>query len=339
MPPPVHGATLLSLFVYVRHGARAPAWADSARAGDVWHCGRRVVEPPHRIPRFNGHRVHVGLNPSESHAFPPDCQELDLLDIGFDQHEALGAAYRNYTTRTTGLLPEEYDPALVSVLSTYTPRTIASAVGFMHGLYPPKKDGETLLINETWVHEHWDFEKLWQDPLFNSRVKESKKILKPILKFFNWTRLHPFNVLDRVEAFMPRKCSNHSIDEIVTDELYERMMWDQDFFYYRLREVLPDSGFKTVWKEIDERIEDVLTGRSPVRFRLISDHDTMVAQVAAGFGGPYFMGRPPFASHVGVEVWQLEEPCLRVVGNGQVIKVRGQELTALSELRERFLKN
>jgi hypothetical protein len=99
-------------------------------------------------------------------------------------------------------------------------RTIASAVGFMHGLYRPEMDGEELFMNETGFWSGDDSQMLPCDSIFERRVSDSKKILNKVHSFFQWERLHPLNLLTIGDFFMAARCSNNSYNEIVTDELY-----------------------------------------------------------------------------------------------------------------------
>ena len=45
---------------------------------------------------------------------------------------------------------------------------------------------------------------------------------------------------------------------------------------------------------------------------------------------------PPFASHLAVELWQTEKPCLRFVYNGEVLQFKGKDLTPLDEFKSIF---
>jgi hypothetical protein len=81
-----------------------------------------------------------------------------------------------------------------------------------------------------------------------------------------------------------------------------------------------------------------LERKSRVLFTLVAAYDVNLASIVAGLGHGDLIGRPPYASHVAVELWHLEELFVRFVANGQVLKVAGQEITPLSEFRKRFSK-
>jgi hypothetical protein len=115
VPPPIPHGTLISLFVFIRHGARTPFLYQSPSVEGVWHCGHRVAAPPHRIPIIKGHPVSLQFNAKSDRPYAPDCREGELLDEGFTQLESLGAAYRTYLTEMNALLPRRYAPEMIAV--------------------------------------------------------------------------------------------------------------------------------------------------------------------------------------------------------------------------------
>lgn len=59
-----------------------------------------------------------------------------LTSVGERQHCLLGRLRRHQYIEKTNLLPEQYDPNLISVRSTDVPRTLVSAQSYLIGLYP-----------------------------------------------------------------------------------------------------------------------------------------------------------------------------------------------------------
>jgi hypothetical protein len=336
VPSPVPQTTLISLFLFFRHGARTTFGDLLWPEGTAWHCGHRIVEPPHRIPIIGHHRLPLGFSPDERHEYPPSCNRDQLLDEGFNQLERLGASYRRYLTGTIDLLPLRLNRSLIEVKSTYTDRTVGSAVGFMHGLYHPEADGELLDVTQVSFWEGQAAENLPGNPLLKKLVAESRRILRPMLEKFGWMDSDPFWIMALADVFLPRRCSNNSYDEVVTDEMYDRMLDDFSFLTCLSRSMVTEREWTPIWRGIDESLKRQLSGQSSVRLTVTAAHDTTLASILNGLGQCGFLNRPPYASHIAVEVWQADELFVRFVGNGQVIPVEGKNLTRLVELRKRF---
>jgi hypothetical protein len=167
-------------------------------------------------------------------------------------------------------------------------------------------------------------------------VSESRQILAPLLEHFNWTDLKPVEVLMMGDFFVASKCSNNTYDPIVTDDLYERMMADFDFLTANARSKMAEAELTSIWREIDEGVKTLLSGTSRARFTLIAGHDATLASILAGIGHPNLLGRPPYASHIAVELWRLEDLFIRFVVNGKVVAFEGSELTPVLDLKKRF---
>jgi acid phosphatase len=257
------------------------------------------------------------------------------LDEGFNQLEALGATYRTYLTTTTKLLPARYDPSLIAVKSTHTPRTLGSAIGFLHGLYPPDTDGELVPVNETNFWWADDTQVLTGDPVFEARHPESRRLFSEVLEHFHWTNLRPVEMFMIGDFFVSSKCSNNTFDPIVNDEIYERMMEDFDFLTTNARPKMAEAELASIWKEVDSGIQNFLKEPSKAKFTLIGGHDVTLSSIYAGLGQEK-RGRPPYAAHVAVEVWKRDEMYVRFVINGEVVKFDGAELTPLAKMRKRF---
>jgi acid phosphatase len=338
--------TLISIFLFIRHGARTPSLRESPDTTGIWNCGNRAIEPPHRIPVVNGTPRFLGFNASTPPDFPPTCRDGGLLDIGFDQLVALGAAYREYLTGAIRFLPPAFDPALVSVKASHLGRAVESAVGFMHGLYPPETDGEVLQVEQTGVSGadplvpgeaeakalvSGGVTGFFNTPVFQKRADETKQILKPLLDSLNSSDVPPFRILTTGDFVIARHCSGNSYPSVVTEEMYERMASDLDFVIGECYHRVVDSVFPPLVRFIFTGIDDWYAQKSRVQFTLLSGHDITLVAFLEGLAAGLEVTSPPYASHVAVELWHLDRPHIRVSLNGEVLL-----LVPLSEFRRRF---
>lgn len=74
-----------------------------------------------------------------------------------------------------------------------------------------------------------------------------------------------------------------------------------------------------ILSEIVNRFVDMTTGKSPVRFALLSAHDTVVAPLVAALEG-FDCRWPPYASRVVFELWESQSRYYtRILYNGRTI--------------------
>jgi hypothetical protein len=158
--------TLISLFLFVRHGARHH-FRGRARLLPVFGAVAMRLSPLRTASRslmaipFFSHRILLREH------FPARLCGGELLDIGFAQLRALGSSYRKYLTNAISLLTPACNTAEVLVRSTGTSRTVASAVWFMDGLYRPEKDGGERR-SQWFSRDDRHIKKLRSDPVTSS---------------------------------------------------------------------------------------------------------------------------------------------------------------------------
>ena len=346
-PPPIPNATLLSLFLFTRHGARTSSrrWEKSPERLGTWECGHRHLLPNHRTAIVNGVKMDLAFNASQTYSFPPSCDEGALLDEGFDQHVSLGKLYRRYLVDNTRLLPEKFNPDLVQVRASHYKRCVESAVGFMQGLYEPEGPGEELNIttgNEThevlcpFVAAGPEFVKAamsWSETdEFKEWVADADEVVAALNKDFNITYDHIVEYLLIGGYFMTYKCHGDSI-EPVDDALYAKLIANMAYFEAGYLNYSKPLGDAPIWKLVFDEVDSYYGLETQTKFSLFSGHDVTLAALLVSLGLVDYTSPPPFASHLAVEVWYTTRPHIRIVYNGQVVPVNGRDLTPLSEFK------
>jgi hypothetical protein len=347
-PAVVPNATLISLFLFTRHGARTPTYhAGWPRSQGEWHCGGRYADPNVRIPLVNGHPTNFGMNSSSVHKYPPTCIDGALLDRGFDQMKSLGAFYRPYLVDDTSLLPDRFLASRVHVHASWLRRSHESALAFFEGLYPPSSPGETLNIeagdrtdamvpginlSDDWDGAVYDF--VDSSPDLQLRLQSAKKLYTPLLDRYNVSSRTALDYLTIADLFHPYRCGNGELSEMIDDALFERMLSDMaavEFGYISAARNKTCARLKTmVLRELDAQFAQ----EKAARFTLFSGHDLTLVTVLAGIGYKGLKIVPQYAAHLALEIWHSDRPYVRFVFNGDVIPVRGKELLPLSEYRE-----
>jgi hypothetical protein len=346
-PPPILNATLMSLFLFVRHGTRTPTFLPGwpPPSGD-WHCGSRHT-PRIRVPFVNGVHHSLAFNASSAHPFSATCGEGSLLDEGFDQLVALGRLYRTYVIDTHKLVPNTLNPELVRIQSSWVGRAIESAVAFTEGFYPPEADGETLNIvtgNQSFdvlvpgFATGSDFGDLPKQFVASEkaapRLERAFQTYKPIFDHFNISSTEPIDWLAIGDLFIPYHCGHNDLSYQLPDGLYEQMLSDLAFLSYGYM-IFREKTYDPIRQFLIDQIEALFAMESKVRFCLLSGHDLTLTALLSGIG--YESEVPPgYASHLAVEVWHAGRPMLRFVLNGEVVRVGGRQMIPLADFKSNY---
>ncbi|KAH0790023.1 histidine acid phosphatase [Histomonas meleagridis] len=346
VPPVVPNATLLTLLLFTRHGARVPFqhW-ESPDVKYEWHCGENYYKRNHRIPLVNGVPTNFSYNSSEKHSFGPSCNDGSLLDQGVQQHINLGASFRKYLVDQTHLLPEQFNSQLIYVRSSYALRCIESGVAFIDGLYPPLSEGETLYVKTN----DPDNEPLSPSPtIFKKKIIEFRdtdyvknhierfdRMMQPVADYFNITFHDPFEKIllgDFVNTF---RCNEQPYPNDLVDPLLDMMLNDSAVFVDGFpRYVQPDTDKPLIELLLNE-IDAFYSGNKKSKFTLLSGHDMTLAILLFGIGCEELDVPPPFASHISVEIWRLENiDYIRFVFNGDIIPLKGKDMIPYKEFKE-----
>lgn len=347
-PSPVVNATLISLLLFTRHGSRTAtqsSWGYSQDQLTGWECGHRHLDPLHRTAVVNGVPTSFVYNESQNYVFSSSCHAGALLDKGFDQQESLGKLYRDYLINQK-VLPEKYDPSLIKIRSSFVPRCVESAIGFMQGLYPPESEGEILNITtgnekdeplcpyagstpETykkaleWTEQEW----------FKKRHSESTAIHNKLVEPYNVTVKIPLELMLLGDHFNVLKCNNKPMT-FVDEEMYSHMLSDVAIFESGFFGYAGNLTYGPIWELIMNAIDRYYGLEEKARFYLFSGHDVTVSALLAGLGYIDLVAPPPYASHFAVEIWYTTRPHLRFVFNGDVVPVDGQDLVPLTEFKK-----
>ncbi|KAH0795365.1 histidine acid phosphatase [Histomonas meleagridis] len=348
-PTVVPNATLISLFLFVRHGARVPYqhW-ERTDIDYEWRCGENYLTRNYRIPLVNGVLTDFKFNSSINHSFLPSCTDGSLLDLGSEQLQKLGQSYRNYLIDETHLLSSEYDSNEIYLRSSYIPRCIESGVSFIDGLYPPQTPDETInvttgtstdeplfphaLANEVFKQKALEFiatdETHRRESLFDANADT-------LVKYYNLSFTNPLEKFLLGDFMNTLRCNNQPYPREITDPIFPELMSDTAYFVQGYFEFMKPLAEKPIFELMFNEIDLINEGKKTQKFTLYSGHDVTLAAIMVGLGYLDLSSPPPFASHITAEIWKVEEvDYIRFTFNGNVLKYKGNELTILKQFRE-----
>jgi hypothetical protein len=351
LAPVVANATLLSLFLFTRHGARSPGSGYGyPTVGGDWQCGHRYTNRT-RTPVVNGIPMSFAFNASEQHRFPPSCHGNSLLDQGFDTMLAVGELYRRYLTEVIPLLPK-FMSDRVSVRTTYLSRAIESGLAFFEGFYPPQQDGEILEMVKTNESVDpllpmiefvpGDAMKRIDEYLALEDVQNLAEIIKDkyLQTFLDWnfTISGARRLMLAGDVFFTCKCGGNYNESLIPEETLYEMMKDVNLFGHGYFNFLGELGFGPIWQMLVDEIDSFYAGDRKAVFTLYTCHDNTILSMLAGLGYLTDDIYVPYSSHLAVELWYTDHPNLRFVFNGEVLQINGADLIPLSQFKSQWVK-
>lgn len=364
--PPVSNAKLVSMALFLRHGLRTPYdshyYIKRSELGN-WICDSEDSEAP---------RNHFSIHPdakSQSKIsrryfnqldanlveYPPNCQGGDLLVQGMKQLYELGQFYQQYLIHELRFLPRIIHPEYMELRSSYVERTFRSGESFMAGLYPPVTPNEQITF--TTGSDSSDY--LTTDPAFCSdlqkdcdyfcnsdilkkRIEENRLLYSKIYEALNitysssnWMFLGDFlSLLYCTDQKFPE-----SIENLITDEIFNRTQSDLAFYYYGCLNVRKGVASAPIFRDFFRMLEEK---NSEKRFFLFSAHDTTLMSILSTFGINED-AVPTFASHLAVEIWVKSkgEKIVRLVMNGEEIIINDDDRSTLmnyNDFKDKLIK-
>lgn len=353
-PPPFPNATLLSLFLFIRHGARAPEqiWHFPGNSGE-WHCNglgnftkfRNVTvnNQPYTYYDFSTQKPR----PEDRKLFHPTCHPGSLLDKGVQDLVELGKFYQNYAASNIDSFSSQLNLKQFYLRSSFIPRCIESALSFLNGFFDHIEEP----INET---IEFVTGQMNDDPLvivpaasdlmlessfrfaetdeYKQRIKELKEIIKKFDKYLNVSfPIHEMQALLFGDYINTLRCSKQDKTVIrdeghtqpqeelmITPEIHKIILNDMNFFEAGFVKFDKIATLGPILQLILQRMESYYSLESHCKFSLFSGHDATLNALLTYFGTNTTYP-PPFASQVLLEFWYSTRPYLRVVYNGDVI--------------------
>lgn len=304
-------------------------------------------------------------------AFPPSCPNGNLLDEGVDQLVSLGKLYYHYLVEVNKFLPKKYDQKNIFVRSSFVPRCVESAVSIINGMYPPENDSEILNIvtgqyrNEPlcpYSESNDEFEELSKEFIKKDEFKKRKEYFQKLKKLHSHLNMKIGGDMDNliVADFLNCfRCSNNELpfppypstekqheknnkedDVIINDQIFDKLMSNMAYWEAGFLNFSGKIAYMPIFDLIMNHIDKLFAmDESTAKFILFSGHDVSISAVLNALGYVDFVAPPPFASHLSVELWQLDKPHLRFVFNGKVLQFRGKDLTPLNEFKSIFFTN
>lgn len=361
---PVSDANLVSIALFLRHGLRTPYdshyYISRSELGN-WICDSEDSEAP---------RNHFSIYPNDGSQskisrryfnqldanlveYPPNCQAGDLLVQGMKQLYDLGEFYQQYLIHELRFLPRIIHPEYMELRSSYVERTFRSGESFMAGFYPPAIPNEQITF--TTGSDSSDY--LTTDPSFCSnlqkdcdtfgnsealkkRIEENRLIYSKIYEALNitytssnWMFLGDFlSLLYCTDQKFPS-----SIENLVTDEIFNRTQQDLAFYYYGCFNVRKGVASAPIFRDLFRMLEEK---DSQKRFFLFSAHDTTLMSILSTFGITD-NAVPTFGSHLALEIWENSKGVkyVRIVMNGEeiVIDDNGKTLMEYKAFKEKLV--
>ena len=352
-PAPPDNSTLRLVELVTRHGARTPTstYLPIPRRG-AWLCDSETAIATRfsAVPQVRPRRIHNILD-TRLVDYPPNCRSGDLTVDGMLEHKALGASYRKYLIEQQKLLPEALDNGLLYLHATHSQRTYDSALSFMQGLYEPVSMNEILTIEsgisgKDYFHpERKSCAELKQisknythSHEFKTYMNQVAQKIQPILDELNVTDPSADDIDGACDFAFTFWCNGNSVIPGLTDEMIDTCMEYNGKMMYGMYSTSPGVAGSPAMREIF-RIMDESILQKPVRFALISSHDSTVAALLTMLGYTEKYG-PAYASHLAFELWEddaTKEMYIRVVYNGKEIPLINEKtLVKLHEFRQKI---
>lgn len=306
--------------------------------------------------------------------FPPSCPNGNLLDEGVDQLLSLGKLYYHYLVEVAKFLPPKYDPKNIFVRSSFVPRCVESAVSIINGMYPPENNGEILNIttgqykNEPlcpYSESTEEFIELSKEFVKKDEFKRRKEYFQRLTNLHNHLNMKLENDMDSLIVadflncfrcsgnelpFPPYPSTQEQYDKnnknngndgndnlIINDEIFNELMSNMAFWEAGFLDFAGNASYGPIFELIMNHIDKHFSmDESTAKFVLFSGHDVTISAILNALGYLDFTAPPPFASHISIELWQLDKPHLRFVFNGKVMQFRGKDLTPLDEFKAIF---
>lgn len=338
-PEPIPNANLFSVSLFINNGIRVPYNILKKREEGSWYCDSDTSAAPRINFVNNSGATRRIFNPfsDKQVEFPPNCQPGDLTVQGMEQHQKLGAKYREYLIDKYNFLPENIDNTLLNLHSTFDDSTFRSAESFLSTFYPPMRPFENIEIytgtdSGDFLQPTASFCKDLKDAFssfkasndFQTKKQQSSIIYQKFFENYNKT-IDETNWLYIGDSLSSYYCTDQVFPEVVTNEVFEQAMKDYAYSLYGWLGEKSGAAAAPMLREIINKIDDQIKNGAPERFHLYSVNSTAIAGIINAFGVSEDHA-PFFASHINVEIWKTQESkyVLRIIYNGDEINI-GEE--------------
>lgn len=362
--------TLLSIFVFLRHGERTPVdrWMPKDDSREIWLCDNDEAIAPQMQsfvrsnptdPNSSPHRRYHTTLDSKQIPFPKNCAKGQLTIEGMRQLRDLGEYYHNELVFKRKFLPEYYDSNLVEFRATYSDRAIRSLTSFLVGFYPKADDPDEIITFLTGTlsgreplnpdpYGCHDLQEAYAEFIetdeFIQKRDRAWEVHDSLYKAIglekdhqnwqwigDWLYSYYCNSEPDLVSLIPKEVTDYSFEVAMNDTAYY-----SNGFFDKYRDIPAGPIFRLLYESIDKR----LSGESQTKFTVFSAHDTTIAAILAYFGHANMRGIAPYRSHLAVEMYQSTKgPLLRFSLNGEVITINNQETISLTNLRHMTLSS
>lgn len=322
-------ARLLKVFIYTRHGARAP-YTSFPRDNVSWYCDEITADSVAYASKGIKQIIGKGFLHlfDKSNVLPGTCYQGQLTSVGLAEQYLLGIKYKYKYIHALRFAPEEFDPSFVRLRSTDITRTRQSLASQLLGWYEKsisrndlhpviniqEKDTDPL-ADQSWCTAFSSKQKRIQDANLDliaahrDRLHELQDILgyqgdKGDNEYDIWYTVWD-NLITRMWLGIPLPqgvtyadvVTGNNIADISTALIYCNEDPEISMFMKRAR----------IGPYITELIDLINTEDGPgsERLHITACHDTTIMPLMATFTGTNWdCAWPPYASHIELEIWE-----------------------------------
>ncbi|KAL0205740.1 hypothetical protein P9112_001047 [Eukaryota sp. TZLM1-RC] len=325
-------SSLHGVIVTTRHGDRSPLRTYPQQFA-TWNCTMNLFSSLHfgensvRYPYFRKNYV------ADKQALSGSCFLGQLTNKGGLQHFDLGRRLREQYNSILPSIPDE----TTYFRSTDLPRTQESLISNILGTFPSlqssshvpdinifERPQETLLANagacprlkarldDLYSSNEWVSK---EQSLEHVRRKLEIALGVEVVTLDDWNKGFDYlYTLVNNALPLPRPITYQDYQE-----LFELKSWQ---LYRMYSEEFLTLSLGVWFKELKDSIREVFEGKSIVKYRVFSGHDTTVMPLlqVLDIANPEW---PPYAANVALELWSVDgKPTIRAVYNGEPIKMR-----------------
>lgn len=305
----------------------------------------------------HGDRTPLMLLPAAPYQWPEGMGQLTAE--GMKQEYQLGRAFRKKYVEETHLLPKYYESGTIHVRSTAYDRTLMSAQSLLLGLYPSHSaisalpyhiqpipiinapaQYDTVIIQQVSPQER---ARLMEEYVYSTAEWQQKEHgLKG--KFPLWSRLTgiPIKHLEQLETLgntlAIHQLHQAPLPEGLSAEDIQTITDARDWvFTARERPVQIGKAYSTkLMRNILTYLDNASQHRSPIKYVLLSAHDTSIARMMSFLGAPLEKA-PPYASDLNFSLYEQGPNHVTVTitynGNQVSIPVCGGTVCDVQQLR------
>lgn len=362
-PKALEGKQLRFLQLMIRHGARAPltAFLPSNSRG-YWLCdSEEAIAPRMHAAPVNQYRRFKQVFDQRLVDYQPNCRTGDLLLSGMDQHEKLGKLYHDYLFGEHRLFTSlPVDPNETYFRCTDIERTLRSAEGFIHGVFPPQSPNEIIDIetdtsdmsilrpSATFCKDLSDMRNEYiQTDAYKKWIDNTWEIISELAHSFNIEEKSGENINKVCDFVSTVYCDDKRLPHLANNEtIINACLNSIGFYLYDFYQSNSSVAGSYTMRKMISLADRHVNENGKLKFSLLSAHDSSISTILI-----YLIGKnmrsynriPPYASHLAMELWSSDDApedfYIRFALNGKDLpleKMENQTFVKYTEFKETY---